>query len=230
MEKVFVGYARTSTRSQKLESQILTLEKMGCVIENIYTDKFTGKGDIYNREGWVQLRKDLNSKKRFKGKKVVICFMSINRMSRNKETGTQEYFALVNEGYELKFQMEPHLDSEVYGDKIKATSDITVEDDDMNNTIMKGIRDYMVLLAKKQIEIAFEQSQKEAEHIREKVIRGLKNSKKVSGRKKGYISTKKKNVPRDFEEKAERMKVTELARYFNVTRPTIYSWKKEISK
>lgn len=230
MDKIYFGYARTSTRSQKLESQITTLEDMGCNLENIFTDQFTGTVDSDQREGWKKLRKEIR-KKKYDNKKIVICFMSVNRMSRDKISGVRDYFELIDKGYELIFQMDPTINSSVYGDKIKNASTISVNDKDLDETLIKGIREYLISLAKQQIEIAFDQAEKEAKHIKEKVIRGLMNSKKKAGRKKGYISTKKKNIPLSFVRDSKEVKnITTLSRLYGVSRPTIYSWLKEINK
>lgn len=228
MEKIYFGYARTSTRSQKLESQITTLEDMGCDLENIFTDQFTGTGDSDQRNGWKKLLKEINKKKYEKVGKV-ICFMSVNRMSRDKISGVRDYFNLIEKGYELVFQMDPTINSSVYGDKIKSASTISVNDKDLDETLIKGIREYLIKLAKQQIKIAFDQSEKEAKHIKEKVKRGLMNSTKKAGRKKGYISKKKKNIPLSFIKDSKEVKnISTLSRLYSVSRPTIYSWLKEI--
>lgn len=233
-ERVYVGYGRTSTKKQKLESQIDTLIRMGCEPKNIYTDQFTGKGSAELREGWQELRKDLKgkyTKGKYEGKQIVLCVMSVNRMSRDKESGVREYFEIINEDIIIQFDMDRAINSEMFGEKIRATGDIKLGEKTLDETLGKGLRDYMVALAKQQIEIAFEQAEKEAEHIREKVQRGLAVSGKKSGREKGYISTKKKNIPDTFEKDyKETQKVAVLARLHGVSRPTIYSWIKEINK
>lgn len=225
---IYFGYARTSTRTQKLKSQISTLEDMGCELENIFTDQYTGTVDSEEREGWRKLLKEIK-KKKYEGKNKIICFMSVNRMSRDKVSGVRDYFKLIDKGYELVFQMEPTINSSVYGDKIKNASSISVDDKQLNETVIKGLREYLVSLAKQQIEIAFDQAEKEAKHIKEKVKRGLMNSDKKAGRKKGYTSKKKKNIPISFIKDSKEVKnITTLSRLHNVSRPTIYSWLKEI--
>lgn len=228
MEKLRIGYARCSTKKQKLDSQIKALEEMNVELDHIYTDQFTGTGKANKREGWNALKKAIT--KKYKGKNVTICFLSVNRMSRNEEEGVKEYFELLDLGCNIEFKMEPMINSSVYGDKIRTVDSISVDDELLDSTILDGVRKYMVELAKEQIKIAFRQAQMEAEHIKYKVKRGIKSSEKKSGRPKGYVSTKKAAIPNNFKAKVSGgMNVTDLAEIFKVSRTTIYNWKKELS-
>lgn len=68
------GYARVSSKDQKLERQLLELEKFGIVKENIYCDKQSGKD--FDRTNYKILRSKLR-----KGDLLVI--KSIDRLGRN---------------------------------------------------------------------------------------------------------------------------------------------------
>jgi DNA invertase Pin-like site-specific DNA recombinase len=77
-----IGYARVSTTSQNLDSQIDRLEEAGC--EKIFTDKFTGT--ITDRPGWDELMKYLRT-----GDTLVVTEFS--RMSRSRD----DLVAIVND-------------------------------------------------------------------------------------------------------------------------------------
>lgn len=56
---------------------------------------------------------------------------------------------------------------------------ISVEDKDLNDTIMKGIREYLIKFAEKQIIIAFNQSEKEVQDLKERTREALRERKKA---------------------------------------------------
>ncbi len=76
------GYARVSTKDQKLDRQIVELIKFGIEKENIITDKQSGKD--FNRENYTKLRSKLK-----KGDVLVI--KSIDRLGRNYNMILEEW-------------------------------------------------------------------------------------------------------------------------------------------
>ena len=76
------GYARVSSKDQKLERQLLELEKFGIVKENIYCDKQSGKD--FDRTNYKILRSKLR-----KGDLLVI--KSIDRLGRNYDMIIEEW-------------------------------------------------------------------------------------------------------------------------------------------
>ena len=76
------GYARVSTKDQKLDRQFVELIKFGIEKENIITDKQSGKD--FNRENYTKLRSKLK-----KGDVLVI--KSIDRLGRNYNMILEEW-------------------------------------------------------------------------------------------------------------------------------------------
>lgn len=70
------GYARVSTSSQKVDRQLIELDKFGIIKKNIYIDKQSGKD--FNRSNYQKLKRKMK-----KGDTLVI--KSIDRLGRNYE-------------------------------------------------------------------------------------------------------------------------------------------------
>ena len=90
-----------------------------------------------------------------------------------------EYFDFFEKGIELIFLKEQYINTELYREQLKLNENISVEDKDLNDTIMKGIREYLIKLAEKQIIIAFNQSEKEVQDLRERTREALREKKKT---------------------------------------------------
>lgn len=76
------GYARVSSKDQKMDRQIVELEKFGISFQNIYQDKQSGKN--FERSNYQLLRKKLK-----KGDLLVI--KSIDRLGRNYDMIIEEW-------------------------------------------------------------------------------------------------------------------------------------------
>lgn len=213
------GYARVSTKSQKLERQLHNLTNYG--VDRIYSEKYTGVKSGDDRKEWNKLLKVVKS-----GDTIV--FDSVSRMSRS-EDGVQTYFELVEQGINLAFLKEPQINSDVYGEQLTNSKSISVEDQILDTTIVQGIRDYLVEIAKKQIALAFEQSAKEAQDIKQRVKEGLERSDKVGGRKKGIEAVNKLEIPKSKILQHSNLyngglNKSELAKLLGVSRPTLNKW------
>ena len=106
MGKIY-GYARVSTKNQRLDRQIKNIEDY-CKdkkIEQIYREKYTG-----TKMGRPQFQKLL----------AVVCtgdtiiFDSVSRMSRSADEGYDLYMQLLQEGIDLIFIKEPHINTSYY--------------------------------------------------------------------------------------------------------------------
>ncbi|KIF54089.1 recombinase family protein [Vibrio owensii] len=209
------GYARVSTKKQNLERQLYNLQEVS--VDSIYAEKFTGTNT--NRPEWVKLLKRVQS-----GDTIV--FDSVSRMSRNASEGIKQYFDLLERGVTLEFIKEPHINTATFGDSLKATASITADDKDLDSTILEGVRQYMVKLAERQIAIAFDQSEKEAADIKQRVVEGLARSEKKAGRPKGTPASNKLAVPESQIRKHYKgfngtLNKAELAKMLQVSRPTL---------
>lgn len=221
------GYVRISTKKQVITRQIANILKIYPEAK-IYQEIFTGVTS--NRPEWNKLKKIVK-----KGDTII--FDSVSRMSRNAMEGIEEYFNFFEKGIELIFLKEQYINTELYKEQLKLNENLSVEDKDLNDTIIKGIREYLIKLAEKQIIIAFNQSEKEVQDLRERTKEALRERKKqgiVLGMKKGTTFETKKS-------KEMKVQIEKLSRHFNgnlkdsevisllkLSRGTYYKYKKEI--
>ena len=221
------GYVRISTKKQVITRQIANILKIYPEAK-IYQEIFTGVTS--NRPEWNKLKKIVK-----KGDTII--FDSVSRMSRNAMEGIEEYFNFFEKGIELIFLKEQYINTELYKEQLKLNKNLSVEDKDLNDTIIKGIREYLIKLAEKQIIIAFNQSEKEVQDLRERTKEALRERKKqgiVLGMKKGTTFETKKS-------KEMKVQIEKLSRHFNgnlkdsevisllkLSRGTYYKYKKEI--
>lgn len=194
------GYARVSTANQKLERQTENIRRDYPDV-TLMTEKFTGT--TTDRPEWVRLMKKVRA-----GDTIV--FDSVSRMSRNKTEGVEDYFDLYNKGVELVFLKEPHINTSVYRNALKTAVPLTGTSVDC---ILNGINEYLQILAKQQIEIAFDQAQKEVDDLHNRVAEGMRVSN--AGRKISESRTGKK-YPRAKTKEIEDAILT-LSKDFNGT-------------
>ena len=197
------GYARISRKSQNIERQIKNLQSYDKDII-IHQEAFTGTKDSDKRKEFVKLQSKLQT-----GDTIV--FDSVSRMSRNSKDGIKKYFELLEKGIELIFLKEPMINTEIYGKKLLSHSNIKVKDSDLNSTIMQGIRDYLVILAKKQIEIAFNQAEKEVTDLQNRTKEGIREA-RAKGKQIGGLPGVERNSKRGKEIKE---KIKKHSRAFN---------------
>lgn len=226
MNNIF-GYVRVSTKKQSIERQIENiLKKYPNAI--IYREVFTGTTS--DRKEWNKLKKQLKEND-------TIVFDSVSRMSRNSTEGISEYLILMEKKINLVFLKEPYINTDVYQNQLKAHENIQINDIDLNETLIKGIREYLKRLAKKQIEIAFEQAEKEVIDLKQRTKEGLRQAKikgSVLGRKNGSkIETKKS---KEMKEKILKLSKTfngnlkdkEVIEILGIARNTYFKYKKEL--
>lgn len=159
------GYVRVSTKYQSIDRQILNITKE---YPNaiIYSEKMSGT-KLYNR-------KEFNKLLSIVSKGDVIVFDSVSRMSRNSEEGYNLYEELYNKGIELVFIKEPHINTSTY--KKALANNIPMTNSNVDS-ILKGVNEYLMLLAKEQIRLAFIQSEKEVLDLQQRTKEGMKVAK-----------------------------------------------------
>ena len=225
MAKIY-GYSRISTNKQSITRQnrnILELYPTAIIKEEVFT------GTTTDRPIWTKLLKDIKA-----GDTIV--FDSVSRMSRNAEEGVKEYLELYDLGVTLVFIKEPHINTNTY--KKALNVDLGIEtDNEVLIPILNGVKKALEVLATQQIQIAFEQSEKEVNDLSQRTVEGLITAKangKILGRKVGSkIETKKA-----IENKAKIIKLsksfngtlkdTEVLELLNIDRGTYYRYKKQI--
>lgn len=218
------GYCRISTKKQSIERQIRNIlrEYPDAILkEEAYT------GTKMNRPKWNKLYQSVKS-----GDTIV--FDSVSRMSRNAEEGLQVYLDLFNRGVNLVFLKEPQINTDTYKKAMKPVLKMTGTDADY---ILEGINKYLSALAKEQIALAFQQSQKEVDDIRQRTKEGLKTRKlngQELGHKKGTQLTTKKSIKSKklirYYSKAfdGTLKDNDVMKLIDISRPTYYKYKREL--
>lgn len=224
MSKVY-GYARISTAKQSIERQVRNIKDFNneaIVIKEV----FTGTK--------VQGRKELDKLLKIVKKGDMIIFDSVSRMSRNAEEGFKLYEKLFNEGVNLVFLKERHIDTDTYRKALTSQIEMTGEAVDV---IFEGINKYLMILAKEQIKIAFGQAEKEVQDLRQRTKEGLVTA-KMNGKQVGQVKGTKLVTKKSVEAKAKIKKYNkdfggslnneETWKLIGITKTTFYKYKKEL--
>lgn len=219
------GYCRISTKQQSIERQIRNIKELyknAVIVEEVYTGTKTE-----GREKWKALYTRVQ-------KGDIIVFDSVSRMSRNADEGFNLYQELYNKGIELVFLKEPHINTETY--KKALNTNITMTGTNIDY-ILKGVNEYLLALAKEQIKLAFEQSEKEVTDLRQRTKEGIQtarlNGKQIGQKKGAKFETKKsvkmkeeiKKYSKDFDGSLKDVDVMKLT---GLARNTYYKYKKEL--
>lgn len=221
------GYARISTKKQKIERQIENI-KRHCKEAVIYQEAFTGKSKSHERPEFEKLLKRVKT-----GDTII--FDSVSRMSRDAEDGFRQYMELYNKGVELVFLKEPYVNTTVY--RTAAAVKLPEVEDEIAAMFIETTEKALVKLAERQIMIAFDQAEKEGKDISERTAEGLRQA-KARGKQVGMVEGKKLTV-----EKAVRTKIIiyeksrdftghnndeETMKIAGVSRNSYYKYKREL--
>ena len=218
------GYCRISTKQQSIDRQIRNIKAEydnAVIITEVYT------GTKQDRPEWNKLYKKVKA-----GDTIV--FDCLSRMSLNADEGFHLYEELYNKGIELVFLKEPHISTSTYKKALQNNVTLTGTNVDY---ILEGVNKYLMALAKEQIRLAFEQSEKEVQDLHQRTKEGIETARlngKQIGQKQGAKLTTKKSIEakkqiqkhsKDFDgtlSDADCMKLTGLARN------TFYKYKREL--
>ena len=163
-----------------------------------------------------------------------IIFDSVSRMSRDAEEGFQLYEQLYRNGINLVFLKEPHINTATYKNAMEQQISLT---GGMVDSILKGINEYLIQLAKEQIRLAFEQSEKEVQDLHQRTREGIQTA-KLSGKQIGQRSGAKLVTQKSLAAKEIILKHNktfggslndiETIRQTGISRKTFYKYKKEL--
>ena len=236
------GYCRVSTKHQSIERQIRNI-KAKFPKAHIVTEVFTGTS--VDRPQFQKLLATVKEND-------TLIFDSVSRMSRNAKEGYMVYEKLFKENVNLIFLKEPHIDTDTYK---KALSNQLAMTDTPVDYILEGINLYLLELAKEQIRIAFEQSEKEVSDIRQRVKEGMQtarlNGKQIGRKKSSAITVKKEKPIKDIilsksksfygensDEEVmsiingtsyiENIHGLEVKKFYNISHNTYYKYKREL--
>ena len=220
------GYCRISRAKQSIERQIRNIKAEypeALIIQEVFTRT------RLDRKEWSKLYKAVKDGD-------IIVFDSVSRMSGNADEGFTAYEELYNRGIKLVFLKEPHINTDTYKQALESNVKLTGGNVDF---ILEGVNKYLMALAKEQIKLAFQQSEKEVEDLHQRTKEGLETARlngKQIGQKEGAKLTTKKSVAskeiilkhsKDFNgtlADADVIKLTGLARN------TYYKYKKELKE
>lgn len=218
------GYARISTGTQNIERQIRNI-KAAAPDAVIVQEAFTGTKA--SRPEWDKLRRRLKD-----GDTVI--FDSVSRMSRNAADGFALYENLYIEGVTLVFLKEPHINTETYKNALKCGVQLTGGTVDY---ILEGVNRYLLALAKEQIRLAFEQSEKEVLDLHQRTKEGIETA-RLNGKQIGIKQGQKLTTKKSLAAKAEILKHCkafggtlndgDCIRLIGIARNTFYKYKAEL--
>lgn len=218
------GYCRISTKQQSIERQIRNIKaeySQAVIVEEIFTRT------SLNRKEWQKLYQKVKEGD-------IIVFDSVSRMSGNAEDGFGAYEILYNRGVELVFLKEPYINTETYKKALENNIALTGTTVDY---ILEGINKYLMALAKEQIRLAFEQSEKEVQDLHQRTKEGIEtarlNGKQIGQKKGAKLIVKKAAVAKEIILKHNKsfggtltnQETWELAK---IDRMTFYKYKKEL--
>ena len=218
------GYGRISTPTQSMERQIRNIKAVypaAIIIQEVFTRT------SFNRKEWQKLFGKVKAGD-------IIVFDSVSRMSGNAEDGFNAYEELYNRGVELVFLKEPHINTATYKKALEKHVSLTGTSVDY---ILEGINKYLMALAKEQIIIAFEQSEKEVSDLRQRTKEGIETA-RINGKQIGAVKGSTYNVKK---ETVAKKKILELSNSFSgtlsdadcikligISRNTYYKYKREL--
>jgi len=233
MKKEQYGYCRISTPKQNIDRQernILEVYPSAHIIKEVYTGTKTE-----GRKEWNKLY-NLIKRESVSGKDITIIFDSVSRMSRCAEEGMQLYEELFNMGISLIFLKEPHINTDTYKKAISTQVEMTGTNADI---LLKAINEYLMTLAKEQIKIAFEQSEKEVQDLKQRTSEGLKTA-KLNGKQVGRVKGKKYTTKKEQQAKEIILKNSkdfngtntdpEVMKIAGISRNTYYKYKAELKE
>ena len=182
------GYARISRKQQNIERQVRNI-KEAYPTAIIIQEAFTGT----KLEGRKEFEKILRAVR--SGDMIV--FDSVSRMSRNADEGFSMYQKLLQRGIDLVFLKEPHINTIVYREAAEKQIDIIRTGDEATDELMAaitaGINRYMLRLAERQIQLAFDQAQKEVEDLHQRTREGIETA-RLSGKQIGGVTGRKLHI------------------------------------
>ena len=220
------GYCRISTKQQSIDRQIRNIKReynTAVIITEAYS------GTTTKRPEWNKLYKKVKT-----GDTVV--FDSVSRMSRNADEGFALYEELYNKGIELVFIKEPHINTATYKQALQNNVALTGTNVDF---ILEGVNKYLMALAKEQIRLAFEQSEKEVDDLHQRTKEGIEtarlNGKQIGQKPGAKLVTKKSIEAKELIQKHSKdfngtLSDTDCMKLIGLARNTYYKYKREMKE
>ncbi len=219
------GYCRISRKQQSIERQERNIKAMfpeALIIKEAFS------GTSMNRPEWNKLYNRVKD-----GDSII--FDSVSRMSRNAAEGFMIYQTLYERKVSLIFLKEPHINTDIYREVLSIK---IPEFGDKVDTIIRGINEYLMLLAKEHIRIAFSQAEKEVIDLRQRTSEGIETA-RLNGKQIGQTPGRKLIVKKERPTKEAILKYSrtfggnlsdvDCIKLIGVSRNTYYKYKRELS-
>lgn len=174
------GYCRISTPRQNLERQVRNIRAAypdAVIIREIYTGT-----KMRERKEFEKLLRKVSD-----GDTLV--FDSVSRMSRTSQDGYKTYEELYKRGVSLIFLKEPHINTSTYQQAMDNQFSVKIKtgdqaSDELMSGILNAVNNYMLSLAKRQIQLAFEQAEKEVSDLHQRTREGIETA-RLNGKQIG---------------------------------------------
>lgn len=220
------GYCRISTPQQNIERQERNIKSAypdAVLVSETYT------GTKIERPKWSRLLARV-----VKGDTIV--FDSVSRMSRDAADGYTAYEDLYSRGVTLVFLKEPHINTDTY----RAAMSVSLPKTDTKvDILLDAVEQFMLALAKEQIQLAFDQSEKEVKDLHQRTSEGIKTAKlngKQIGQPKGAKLTTKKSIAakqiikQHAKEFGGSLSDPEVIKLAGISRNSYYKYKRELTE
>lgn len=190
------GYCRISTPRQNLERQVRNIRTAypdAVIIREIYTGT-----KMRERKEFEKLLRKVSD-----GDTLV--FDSVSRMSRTSQDGYKTYEELYKRGVSLVFLKEPHINTSTYQQVMDNQFSVKIKtgdqaSDELMSGILNAVNDYMLSLAKRQIQLAFEQAEKEVADLHQRTREGIETA-RLNGKQIGLAQGTKLVTKKSVESK-----------------------------
>lgn len=221
------GYARISTKQQSIERQIRNIKAFNpsaIIVEEVFSGT-----TFQGRKALDKLIKKVKS-----GDTII--FDSVSRMSRDADEGFEMYESLYQEGVNLIFLKERHIDTAVYKKALEGSVAMTGTNADF---ILEGVNKYLLALAKEQIKIAFAQAEKEVADLHQRTREGIQtaklNGKQIGGVPGRKLTTKKSVAAKEIIKKHSKdfggtLADIDVMKLSGLARNTFYKYKRELKQ
>ena len=220
------GYCRISRAKQSIERQIRNIKGLypdAIIVQEVFTRT------SLNRKEWIKLYNKVKEND-------TIVFDSVSRMSGNADEGYAAYEELYNRGVNLVFIKEPHINTDTYKKALENNVTLTGTSVDY---ILDGVNKYLMALAKEQIRLAFEQSEKEVQDLHQRTKEGIEtarlNGKQIGQKSGAKLTTKKSIVMKDQLQKyckdfGGSLNDKDCIQFLGISRNTYFKYKREIKE
>ena len=176
------GYCRISTPRQNLERQVRNIRAAysdAVIIREIYTGT-----KMRERKEFEKLLRKVSD-----GDTLV--FDSVSRMSRTSQDGYKTYEELYKRGVSLVFLKEPHINTSTYQQAMDNQFSVKIKtgdqaSDELMSGILNAVNKKILILAKRQIQLAFEQAEKEVVNFHQRTREGIETA-RLNGKQIGLV-------------------------------------------